>query len=62
MDIETSWVGSKIVLYNDSNVTFGGKLVGGIRVRTPRTPSAKVQPPAQAIRAATAENDDGLPF
>ena len=27
------WVGHKIVLYKDDTVSFGGKLVGGIRVR-----------------------------
>ena len=27
------WNGYKIVLYKDDNVSFGGKLVGGIRVR-----------------------------
>ena len=25
------WIGRKIVLYKDDNVSFGGKLVGGIR-------------------------------
>ena len=27
------WPGSKIILYNDPEITFGGKMVGGIRVR-----------------------------
>src|SRR5688572_13834319 len=31
-----NWTGHKIVLYDDPNVSFGGKLVGGIRVRAPR--------------------------
>lgn len=35
------WTGAKLVLYDDPNVTFGGKLVGGIRVRAPRIPQAK---------------------
>lgn len=30
------WVNSKIVLYNDPNITFQGKLVGGIRARAPK--------------------------
>lgn len=30
------WNGHKVVLYDDPNVSFGGKLVGGIRVRAPR--------------------------
>jgi len=32
-DIEIKWIGTKVVLYADPNVSFGGKLVGGIRVR-----------------------------
>lgn len=34
------WPGHKIVLYDDPNVSFGGKLVGGIRVRAPRIQAA----------------------
>jgi hypothetical protein len=29
--------GGKIVLYRDDNVSFGGRMVGGIRVRAPRS-------------------------
>jgi hypothetical protein len=44
-DIELGWVGRQIVLYNDPNITFGGKLVGGIRVRAPRLPNAEPEKP-----------------
>lgn len=37
------WAGHKIVLFDDPTVSFGGKLVGGIRVRAPR-----IQVPKQA--------------
>ena len=30
------WIGKKIVLYFDPNISFGGKLTGGIRCRAPR--------------------------
>jgi len=30
------WKGKKVVIYEDPNVSFGGKLVGGIRVRAPK--------------------------
>jgi hypothetical protein len=30
------WIGKQIELYRDENVSFGGKLVGGIRVRKPQ--------------------------
>jgi hypothetical protein len=33
------WTGKKIVLYDDPTVSFGGKLVGGIRCRAPRPPA-----------------------
>jgi hypothetical protein len=32
------WIGKEIELYHDSNVTFGGELVGGIRVRRATRP------------------------
>ncbi len=30
------WIGKQVVLYHDPSITFGGKLVGGIRVRAPK--------------------------
>lgn len=30
------WIGKKLVLFTDPNVSFGGKLIGGIRIRAPR--------------------------
>ena len=35
-DIENKWLGARIILYNDPNISYGGKLVGGIRVRMPK--------------------------
>lgn len=35
-DVDKNWVGAQIVLYTDPNISFGGKLVGGIRVRAPK--------------------------
>ena len=34
-EVET-WTGKQIVLYDDPNVSFGGKLTGGIRCRAPK--------------------------
>lgn len=36
-----TWPGHKIVCYDDPNVSFAGKLVGGIRVRAPRIQAPK---------------------
>lgn len=32
-DDTDDWIGKKIVLYTDPNVSFAGKLVGGLRLR-----------------------------
>lgn len=76
-NIETGWIGKVIVLYSDPSVSFGGKLVGGIRVRAPRqqaqAPARPAARPAPAPAAAQAQaqtftegspvpSDDGLPF
>jgi hypothetical protein len=54
------WTGHKIVLYDDPSVSFGGKLVGGIRVRAPRNqPAAK--PAAKAVPAPEPSDNDGGP-
>lgn len=55
------WPGGKIVLYDDPNVSFGGQLVGGIRVRAPRKrPTA--QPAPRPAPEAEPEFDDEIPF
>jgi hypothetical protein len=46
-----NWGGKKVVLYNDPNVSFGGKVVGGIRVRAPKEQSAT--PPASPMPVST---------
>lgn len=38
------WIGHKVVLYNDPNISFGGKLTGGIRCRAPRNQAPAVAP------------------
>ncbi len=54
-DDTDNWLGHKIVLYDDPSVSFGGKLVGGIRVRAPRNqpaprPAAAAAPRPQGPR------------
>ena len=68
------WPGNKIVVYDDPNVSFGGKLVGGIRCRAPRNQPAQAAPapthgmmgkpqaaPSPAPEPAQPESDD-VPF
>ena len=62
-----NWIGHKIVLYDDPNVSFGGKLVGGIRVRAPRhqaaRPAAKPTPAPDPVAAPSAPCDaNGVPI
>src|SRR5262249_44486974 len=35
-DETDDWIGKRVTLYNDPNVSYGGKLLGGIRVRAPK--------------------------
>ena len=51
-------VGRKIVLYTDPNVSYGGKLVGGLRIRAVRQ---KVQAAPVPV-AADPFDDDDIPF
>jgi len=43
-DDSDDWVGRQIVLYVDHNVEFGGKMVGGLRIRPTKQDMAKEEP------------------
>jgi hypothetical protein len=57
------WLGKQVVLFADPNVSFGGKLVGGLRIRARRRPAPVVAParPAQRRPVAPPEYDDTDP-
>jgi hypothetical protein len=59
-DDTDDWVGKRIVLYTDPNVSYQGKLIGGIRVRAPK-PSAAAPPPPPPPPAVEVLDDD-IPF
>lgn len=69
-DESDDWIGHKIVLYRDPNVSFGGKLVGGIRCRAMRKAGpANVPEPDPEITNPDYVGDDpppppgdGVPF
>ena len=63
-DNTDDWTGKKIVLYSDPNVSFQGKLVGGIRVRAPKLKAvAPVAAKATSKPALPAEiTEDEIPF
>lgn len=57
------WGGHKVVLYADPTISFGGKLVGGIRIRAPKnkTAPAQVKPPVKEL-PADEDEDQTVPF
>lgn len=54
------WVGKQIVLYSDPNIFFGGKMVGGIRVRAPKNQSSPAPRPAPMVKPQV--DDSNIPF
>lgn len=46
-DETDDWIGKKLVIYNDPNVSFGKELVGGIRIRAHRKAAAPREVPAR---------------
>lgn len=54
------WIGKRIVLYTDPNVSFQGKLIGGIRVRAPKPHAAPPPPPPPPV--VDDITDDEIPF
>lgn len=56
------WVGKKIVLYTDPNVSFQGKVVGGIRVRAPKVKPGATKPVAPPPPPVEDLDDSDIPF
>lgn len=63
-DDSDMWVGKKVKVYVDPNVSFGGKVVGGLRLMPPRTPKAPAPPPQEERAPVTSDDDfsDDIPF
>ncbi len=62
-DDTDDWIGKQIVLYNDENVSFGGKITGGIRIRAPKLKPAKAAIKKAPVAVAVAvDPDDDIPF
>lgn len=54
-DETDEWVGKQVVVYNDPNVSFGGKITGGVRIRAPKKKTAEAMP-------TTEDFDDEIPY
>lgn len=53
------WIGNKVMIYVDPNVSFQGRVVGGLRLRPPKKSKPAPSPP----RPETHEDfDDDIPF
>jgi|SRR6185295_554951 len=65
-DDSDMWIGQKVMVYVDPNVSFQGRVVGGLRLRGPRKGAAPVKapPPTAAQQAGPASDfeDDDIPF
>ena len=59
-DDTDDWPGGKLVIFTDENVSFGGRVVGGLRLRAPKGQAAAK--PAPARPNPVAEMDDDPPF
>jgi hypothetical protein len=53
-----AWVGHAVVLYVDPSVMFGGKRVGGLRIRSVSAPAAPPPPPVRE----PGDDDDSVGF
>lgn len=56
-----SWVGHPVILYVDPTIKFGGKTVGGLRLRSVNAPATPPPPPPPPAAGNFAE-DDEIPF
>jgi len=66
-DHSDMWIGKKVKVYVDPNVSFGGKVVGGLRLMPPRGAKAGKNihpnaPPGHALESTEPEFNDDIPF
>ena len=68
-DDSDDWIGKKIVLFNDENVSFGGQITGGVRVdvnRTKRYHMRAEKAPAVQVKKSVAQQiedmENDVPF
>lgn len=56
----TEWIGKQVVVFEDPNVSYGGKVTGGIRIRARKTVSVPIPTPSP-VETFDEESDD-IPF
>ena len=60
-DDTDKWIGRPVVVYYDPNVSFGGRVTGGLRVKVP-TAQPTLAESQQAVQAPAGDPDDDMPF
>lgn len=63
-DDTDDWVGKEVIVYTDDSVSFGGQVVGGLRIRKQQSAPQRKAPhqvPPDDGRPLT-EMDDDIPF
>jgi hypothetical protein len=58
-DDTDDWLGKEVIVYTDAGVSFGGQIVGGLRIR--KQQAAPTRKPAQSEKPL-AEMDDDIPW
>ena len=58
-DDSDGWVGKRVMIYVDPNVSFQGRVIGGLRLRAPKKTAAA---PAPTPAAHADEFSDDIPF
>lgn len=53
------WVGNKVMVYVDPNVSFQGRVVGGLRLRTPKNKTT-AKPAARPVQRQPPPSDTGV--
>lgn len=62
-DDSDTWNGTKVVLFDDPNVSFGGKITGGIRVREAKQQAGKPKGGLTNVPPVDEDEEDGgIPF
>lgn len=60
-DDTDDWIGKAIIVYTDPNVSFGGELVGGLRIRKHVVEKAPTSP-RRVVAPLGVAGDDGRPM
>jgi len=61
-DDSDDWTGKKVMVYVDPNVSFQGRVVGGLRLRPPKKQPAPAAEPKPAPMEVDDEFSDDIPF